>query len=226
MNKKTNYYALLKYTLLAFIWNLLLGQANQVLLRFRDVQVDVFDIIISLISVVKVLLVIIVILGCLITVYFIFNYYSSQFYQDYRIGITEAFYNGFIDIYQVYDKVKASSTVTEYKVDFKRQIIYFSTKKQHYSVIFQDLFGRIQGKINSEFWGVLSKPKKEYGKKQYTKIDKFPNPYRTNQEFIEQLKLKTGKTYQNYIAIAGFYKIDEKSKQIIAPYEMIDLLNA
>lgn len=226
MNTRTNYFAAIKYTIIAFVVNLLLGQLTQILSRFRSLQVDIFDSVISIIDVTKVLLVIAVVLGSIYIVFLIFTYFSSVFYQDFKIGIFEAMYNGFADIYTVYDKVKKSSNVKEHKVDFKRQIVYFTTQKgNHYSLIFQDLFGRVQGKLDSEFWATLSKPKKEYGRKKYTKATKFPNPYRVNQDFINELEQKTGNKYNNVVIISGFNKLDETSEIVMAPYEIIDILN-
>ena len=61
------------------------------------------------------------------------------------------------------------------------------------------MFGKIEGKIDSEFWAVLSKPKKEYGRKTYTRKERFGNPYRVNANYIENLALKTNKEYLNYV---------------------------
>lgn len=224
MNKQTKYYYLLKYTFLCLIVNLLLGFVNRTLqsLNFLSdsIAIPLFD----LIGVVKVLLVIAVVLGGVTLLYLIFNYYSSRFYRDYHINAFEGIYHGFLDIYQVYDKLHSSSKASNIQVDFKRSTVFFDTVEGHYCYNFIDLFGKIEGKQDSEFWSSVSKPKTRYNQKVYTKKVRFPNPYRVNQEYIQTLKSKTSKQYQNFVVISGFYNMKNKSDFILAPYEILDFI--
>jgi len=224
MNTKTKNYFIIKNTILLFVINLILGATSRIIDNVLDADNGIVSSIQVLINVSKVLLVILVVAGTLYILFLLFNYYSSKFYNDYRISAFEGLYHGFIDIYQIYDKIKSSQKSDDIQIDFKRSIIYFSTKTKRYSLIFLDLFGKIEGRIDSEFWAVLSKPKKEYGRKNYTKKDRFPNPYRTNANFIETLKLQNSKNYSNFVVISGFYNMKNKSDNIISPFEIVDIL--
>lgn len=225
MNKKTKYYFIIKNTVLLFVLNLVLGAVIKIVGNFFDTSNDIVSSVFILINIAKVLMVIAVIIGAVYIVFLLFSYYSSTFYNDYRITSFEAMYHGFIDIHHVYDKVKLSGQAKDIQVDFKRSIVYFSTNTKRYSLIFLDLFGKVEGRIDSEFWAVLSKPKKEYGKKKYTKKERFPNPYRINANFVENLEAKTDAKYNNFVVISGFYNIKNKSDAIISPFEIVDILN-
>ncbi len=225
MNKKTKYYFLIKNILLFFILNLGLGFVNRVLDSYSSVSPDVIELVISFIGIIKVLLVIALVAGTIYLVYLIILYLNSSFYSEYHVSVFEAIYHGFMDVYQIYDMIKRSSKVKELNMEFKDSTIYFSTMNNDYSVIFIDLFGKVEGRIDSEFWAKVSKPQKKYNQKVYTKREKFPNPFKVNQEFISELNSKTNKKYKNYVVISGFYNMDNKSKKIIAPYELIDLIN-
>jgi len=224
MNKKTKYYFIIKNTILLFILNILLGTISRIMNDSLDADDVYVSSIQTIISSVKVLLIITVILGSVYILFLLYNYYISRFYSDYKISAFEGIYHGFLDFYHIYDKVKNSSRVDGIQVDFKRSIISFSVGNKNYSLIFLDLFGKIEGKIDSEFWAVLSKPKKEYGRKTYTRKERFGNPYRVNANYIENLALKTNKEYLNYVVISGFYNIKNKDSKIIAPFEIIDIL--
>ena len=224
MNKQTKYYFLIKYTFLFLLINIALGFLQRTFESLNLIMVEVMNPIYDLIGVTKVLLVIAVILGAGYLVYLIGTYYASSFYSDYRISAFEAIYHGFIDIHHVYSRVKSSSKSKDIRIDFKKSTVYFSTMLNHYSLRFLDLFGKIDGRETSEFWSKLSSPKKQYGQRVYTRVEKFPNPYRANQYYIEDLKSKTGNDYQNYVVISGFYKMKDKPEHVIAPYEILDFL--
>lgn len=224
MNKKTKYYFLIKNTFLCFVINLILGFISRTLQSWNLFNVNIMNPIYDLIAVIKVILVIATVLGVVYLLFLIFVYYSSRFYRDYRINAFEAMYHGFMDIFQVYDKILLSNKALQLQIDFKRSTIYFETKDGYYCIKYLDLFGKIEGKIDSEFWASVSKPKTRYNQKVYTKKVKFPNPYRANNDFISLLKEKTDNIYQNYVVISGFYNIKDKDNHILSPYEILDFI--
>ncbi len=224
MNKQTKYYVLIKYTILSLVLTILLGYVSRTLQSWDLFHPDIINPIYDLIGVLKVLLVIATILGAITLLYLMYNYYTSKFYRDYQLNALEGIYHGFIDIYQVYDKLHNSGKAQNIQVDFKKSTIYFDTQNGYYCFNFIDLFGRIEGKQDSEFWEAVSKPKTRYNQKVYTKRVKFLNPYKANQEYVKLLQSKTSKPYQNYVVISGFYNMKYKPEHILAPYEILDFI--
>ncbi|AIO19683.1 hypothetical protein KQ51_01809 [Candidatus Izimaplasma bacterium HR1] len=224
MNKQTKYYFILKYTILALVINIVLGFLKRTFISLNLIVDNIMNPIYDIIGIVNVLLVIAIILGTLYLIYLIAMYYASSFYNDYHINPFEAIYHGFIDIHHLYARVKSSVKVKNMQVDFKRSTIYFSTRDNHYCLKYIDLFGKIRGKETSEFWASLSRPRTQYSQKTYTRVVKFPNPYRANQNYIEDLKSRTTNDYKNFVVISGFYNMKEKAESIIAPYEILDFL--
>ena len=168
MNKQTKYYFLIKATILSFIINLVLGFVKRTLQNLYISSSSILNPVIDLIGVINVLLIIVMILGALYLLILIISYYGSKFYTDYKISVFEGIYHGFIDIHHVYDKLKSSSKVKDIQVDFKRSTIYFDGYEKNYCLKYLDLFGKIEGKLDSEFWASVSKPKKKYNQKVYT----------------------------------------------------------
>ena len=222
MNTRTKYYFIVKNVLLFFVLNLVIGFITRTISRYVSDK-DILDTVKDLLNVCRGLFITAMIIGLMYLAYLIYLYYVSAFFKKYKINIFEAMYYGFADIHLVYEKVSSSTLVTEYIVDFKRSIITFSTKQNHYSVIFADLFGKIEGKVDSEYWYQLSRPTKEYNKKSYKKRLKFKNPYRINANYIYELKQKTGMQYKNYVVTSGFYRLTQTSDNIIAAHEIVDL---
>ena len=207
-----------------FIVNLGLGAISRIIDILLDKDNGLISSIQILIDVLKILLVITIIAGTIYIVYLLFNYYASIFYHDYQISTIEAMYHGFIDIYHIYDKIKNSTESNDIQVDLKRSIVSSSTKKNLYALIFMDLLGEIEGRIDSEYWSILSKPKKNYGRKVFSKKDRFPNPFRVNANYIDKLNIKMGRTYINYLVLNGFYNMKNKSDDIISPLEIVDIM--
>lgn len=224
MNNQTKYFFIIKYTFIFLILNLALGFLDRTLQSYFSYMSISFDPLFDLIGVLKVVLVIVIVVASIYLVYSIIMYFGSKFYTDYRISVFEAIYHGFIDIHQVYDKIHMSRKAKNIQIDFKRSTIYFNTETQYYCVKYLDLFGTIEGKIDSEFWASVSKPKKQYSQKVYMKKVKFENPYRSNQEYVRELRMKTNVEYHNYVVISGFYNMKFKNQHILAPYEVLDFI--
>lgn len=224
MNKQTKYYFLIKYTLLSFVFNLVLGFVSRTLQSWDLFNDSIMNPVYDLIGVVKVLLIIATVVGTIYLAFLVFTYYVSKFYRDYKINAFEAVYHGFADIFHVYDRLYDSPKTENIQVDFKRSTIYFNTSEEYYCIKFIDLFGKIEGKLDSEFWASVSRPKTKYNQKVYTKKIKFRNPFRSNQNYIDTLKSKTSKEYQNFLVIAGFYNMKDKDDHILAPYEVLDFI--
>lgn len=224
MNTKTKYYFLIKNSIVLFIVNIVIGLVKDFFSTFDLLPQEVVDFIIGLIGLTRTLIVLAIIAMICYLLYQIYRYFISVFYQTYHISVIEALYHGFVDIHLVYDKIIKSKHITSSQVDFKRSTIYFTVGENHYSVKFLELFGLIEGKLDSEFWAKVSKPKKEYSRKVYTKRMKFPNPYVQNRDFCENLELKGNNEYKNIVVLSGFYKMDLVSDAIIAPYEILDYI--
>lgn len=225
MNTKTKYYFIIKSSIVLFVVNILLGLVKDFLSTFELLPRDIVTFIVGLIGLTKTLIVIGVILLICYLLYHIYRYYISTFYQSFHISVIEALYYGFIDIHVVYDQIVQSKDIKSTKLDFKRSTIYFTTNKGHYSVKFLDLFGVIEGKIDSEYWVKVSRPKKEYNRKVYMKRLKFPNPYVQNRNFCEDLEVKLNHKYENIVVISGFYKMNLVSDNVIAPCEILDYVS-
>jgi len=224
VNKKSKYYFLITRLILVFIITLIIGALLKIIAIYQYIEPNIFSAITIIFHVINAILIISICLGVVYLVYQSYCYLSSAFYRDYKINIFEALLHGILDMYLVYDKVKNLSDSKTIKVDFTNNIITFSKKNKHFSILFMDLFGRIDGKDSNDYWFSLSKPQKKYGKTSYAKTIRFPNPILVNQKYAEELKKETGNEYKDYVVLTGFYHMEFTNKKIIPPYEIISLV--
>lgn len=224
MNTRTKYYFIMKSTFIVFMINIILGFGLRTLEKFSIDNVYV-AIGVDIIKIARGFILVYIIFAILLLSYFIILYLTTPFYKAYKINPVEAIYYGVMDMHVIYTNLLNTREIKELDIDFKKQIIYFSTKDKHFSVIYQDLFGVYNGKEDSEYWSKLSKRKKEYGRSTYTKRVNFPNPYRVNQTFAKKLKEIKEVDYQTYTVLSGLYKMQYKSDSILAPYEVADILD-
>lgn len=220
MNQKTKYFFLIKYL---FIFVILISVIS-ILIKIGNIynylNINIFDAIETVLRTINILSIISL---CSIIFYFIYQlgtYFTSSLYKAYEVNVFEAIYHGFMDIHLVYEEIHSLTGITDIKVYFKEGVIIFSKKGKHYSIMFLDLFGNVDGREDSEFWFVNRRLRKKFGREQYTKRIKFPNPILVNSGYVEDLYAETDKIYHNYVAISGFYKLQCKSKKIISPFEI------
>lgn len=223
MNSRTKYYFIIKSTFIVFMVNIILGFSIRTLERFSLSSVYL-SITKDLLQIIRGFLLFYIIAGLALLVYFTILYLSTPFYKVFKINPVEAIYYGVMDMHVIYSNLINKSEIKELDIDFKKQIIFFSTKNSHYSVIYQDLFGVYNGNETSEYWSKLSKRKKEYGRVTYTKRDNFSNPYKVNKDFADTLHSINQKEYITVTVVSGLYKMKHKPESLLAPYEVSDLV--
>ncbi len=219
MNTRTKYSFIIKSVVLSFLINLFIGFVLRTLSKL-ELKFDAYFIIEDLLSILRGFLIAYIIIGICLLSYFIIVYMMSSFYRRYRINPLEGIYYGVIDIHVVYERLRSVNDINDLEVDFRRQIIHFNANGHYYSVIYQDLFGNYSGKEDSEYWLKLSKKGKSYNQVIYKKKEKFSNPYKINQDFVDTLLEKENHDYEMYTVISGLYKMKYKPTTILAPYEV------
>lgn len=225
MNKKSKYYFILSKFILVFIITFIIVALIRVAVIYQYIDSNLFSAIITVLRVINTVLIIALIVVALYLLVQTYNYRSSMFYQDYRIKTVEAMFHGILDMYVVYDKVKKIADAKSIKVDFSSNIVTFSKKGKYYSILFDDLFGKIDGKEGSDYWYSLSKPQKKYGRTVYANSIRFANPILVNQKFAAELKKETGNEYKDYVVLTGFYQLEFSDKKLISSYEILSLVD-
>lgn len=221
MNKKTKYYYLITRLILLFISTLIIGAILKIADIYQYIEPNIFSTIEIILHVINTIIIVAVCFGGIYLVYQVYSYRSSAFYRDYRINLVEALSHGIMDMHLVYDKVKTLADSKTTTVDFTNNIITFTRKSQHFSIIFADLFGKIDGKESSEYWFYQRKPHKKYGRVVYAVNIRFSNPILFNQKYVAELTKETGKEYKDYVVLTGFYHLEFTNKKIISPYEIV-----
>jgi len=200
---------------------LVIGALIQIADIYQYVETYSFSIIKIILRVVNTILIIALCFGGTYLIYQVYSYRSSTFYRDYKIGTIEALSHGIMDMHLVYDKVRVLADSKTISVDFTNNIITFTRKFKHYSIIFADLFGKIDGKEGSDYWFSQRKPQKKYGRLVYAINIRFSNPIMFNQKYVVELTKETGKEYIDYVVLTGFYQLEFTNKKIISPYEIV-----
>jgi len=225
MNKKSKYYFIISRLLIIFISTLVIGGLIRIATIYQYLEPNLFSSIIIIFRVFNSLLIIALIFGGIYLIYQLYAYFSSAFYRDYKVNILEALQHGIVDMHFVYDKAKILFDGRTIKVDFANNIITVSKKNKHYSFLFIDLFGVIEGKENSDNWFSVRRPQKKYGKTSYAVSIRFQNPILVSQKYAEELKKGSGNDYSDFVVISGFYKMECQSKKIIPIYEINSIAN-
>ena len=223
MNKKTKYYYIITRVVTMFIITLIIGALLKIAAIYQYLEPDIFSVLTIILHVINTILIIAICCGGVYLMYQIIRYTSSIFYKDYRIGLVEALSSGIMDMHLVYDKIKDTADSKSIKIDFTNNIILFSKKNKHFSILFIDLFGKIDGKEDNDYWYALRKPRKKYGRMTYVNTIRFFNPIVVNHKYVENLKKETEIEYKDFVAITGFYHLEFTHKKIISPYEIISI---
>lgn len=224
MDKKTKYYVMTRIIVVSVILIILLSLFNKLFALYRYLLPILFDTLTTIFKAGNIISIILLILTVGYLIYQIYLYTKSRFYQDFKISVFEAIYHGFIEIHLIYDQLVWAKDMSDLNVDMKQSIITFRIKHKHYCLKYLELFGVVNNKMDNEMWGILSKPKKEFGRKRYTKKLKFPNPARQLNEFIDEQKGEEEKEIIGYVVLNGFFKTEHNNDQIIAPYEVLSIL--
>ncbi|XMB73036.1 hypothetical protein RJI07_03770 [Mycoplasmatota bacterium WC30] len=224
MNRSSKYYFIMKNMVVGFIIVLIISVIIKISNIYSNLNEDFFQSIIIILKTSNTLLIISLCLASIFIIIQTIAYLNSGFYKIYKINIFEAFYKGILDLYLIHDKIKQFTNSKDIQIDFQNNILYFSDKDKYYSIIFMDIFGQIEGTLDSDFWSVGRRARKQFGRKIYTRQIRFENPFRVNNEFIKKQKLKTGKKFESYVIISGYYKTRKNIKNIISPYEIISIV--
>lgn len=225
MNKKSKYYFLITRLVFTFILVLIIGALLKIISIYQYIEPNIFSVFSIILTVVNTILIIALCLGGIYLVIQSFSYLSSAFYKEYQINIVEALSQGILDMYLIYDKILNLADSKSIKIDFSHQIITFSRKNNYFSILFVDLFGKIDGKEGNDYWFSLRKPQKKYGRMTYAVTIRFFNPILVNQKYVAELKKETGNEYKDYVVLTGFYHLDFTHKKLISPYEIASIAN-
>ena len=225
MNKKSKYYFIITRLILSFTLSLCIGALLKIADIYQYIEPNLFSVFAIIMHVFNTLLIIAVCIIGLYLIYQIFSYFSSAFYRDYKINILEAFVHGTVDMYVIYDKIVSLADSKTIKIDFSNNIITFARKGKYFSILFADLFGKIDGKEGNDYWYSLKKPQKKYGRIVYANTIRFFNPILVNQKYVAELKKETDHEYQDYVVLTGFYQLDFTHRKLISPYEILSIID-
>ncbi|MBN2540523.1 MAG: hypothetical protein JXB08_03255 [Bacilli bacterium] len=223
MNTRSKYAFLLKGIVIWFVITLFLGALNRILLLYRDVDPNIFDSIMIVVRVFKTILILAMIGALLYIIVQSIAYFQSRFYLVYKVNVFEALFNGILDIHNVYDRINQLPDIKDIEIDFHRQTISASRKDKNYCFLYMDLFGKIEGKENSDYWTIQGRKTRKYGRKTYKKLERFENPIIQCRKYAEDLSLKNQKEYIPFVILSGYHKLGFHSKKILMPYEIISI---
>ncbi len=220
MKSKSKYAFLMKNTVVWFIIILFIGAVTRILGIYHEYATDIIDAIVILLRVIKAILIIGLIGMILYLVIQSVAYFQSKFYRIYRVNIFEALYHGVLDIHVVYDRVSRLDKVTDINMEIQRQVVTFRVNGKNYCVLYQDLYGKINGKESSDYWTLLGRKTKKYGRTNNRILGRVANPIVQCKRYAQELSDKTGLVYEPYVVLSGFYKIDFSSERIIMAFEI------
>ncbi|MGD9909863.1 MAG: hypothetical protein AB7U79_04560 [Candidatus Izemoplasmatales bacterium] len=221
MNSYSKYTSLLKTLVQIIVALIIIGVLNKIISLYYSEAPDIFETVRIIFGGIKTVLIMLLIVLLVFLSSQIARYFNSVFYRIYRVNIFEALYHGIMDIHIVYDQVQQGGVKdTDITVNLQTRMIVFDKHGKSYALYFADIMGIVSGNPSWDEWSIRGAKFKQDGRVNYKTKAKFPNPINALNKNIASLKTETGKEYNGYVVMTGFYKLGFSSPKIILPYEI------